>query len=189
MRHDETANNDHAWIARAKEGDMEAFEQLIRKYQKPIYYLCYRMTGAHQSADDLSQDTFIKAFFSLQRFQDGMSFYAWIRKIAVNSSLNYLKERKREEPLGVNEDRVTGNHNSPDPELPHEKLQRNRLEVKFREALEALPDNQRMVFILRVYENQSYQEIADSLDIPIGTVMSRLSRSRKKLKDMMAEYL
>ncbi len=182
-------NGDHKIILRAKDGDMDAFETLVKKYQKPIYSLCRRMTGEHQSADDLSQETFIKAYISLQKFKDGKSFFSWIRKIAFNNSLNYLKKRKREEPLGIREITVTENLNSSPQELPQDQLLRNGLEVKFKEALEALPLNQKTVFILRVFENLSYKAIADLLNIPPGTVMSRLSRSRKKLKTLLAEHL
>jgi len=182
-------NGDHKFILRAKDGDMEAFEILVKKYQKPVYALCRRMTGEHQSADDLSQETFIKAYISLQKFKDGKSFFSWIRKIALNNSLNYLKKRKREEPLGIREITVTENLNSSPQELPQEQLLRNGMEVKFKEALEALPIDQKTVFILRVFENLSYKAIADLLNIPQGTVMSRLSRSRKKLKTLLAEHL
>lgn len=176
-------------IALAKEGDMEAFESLVRKHQKSIYYLCHRMTGTHQSADDLSQEAFIKAYLSLSSFKDGMNFFTWIRKIAVNNSLNFLKANKREEFLGDNESRVPDNASSTDRELPQDKLQRNRLEQKFKEALNALPVKQRIIFILRFYENQSYEEISRTLDLPQGTVMSRLSRARKKLKALLADYM
>lgn len=176
-------------IALAKEGDMEAFESLVRKHQKSIYYLCHRMTGTHQSADDLSQEAFIKAYLSLSSFKDGMSFFTWIRKIAVNNSLNFLKANKREELLGDNESRVPDNASSADRELPQDKLQRNRLEQKFKEALNALPVKQRIIFILRFYENQSYEEISQILDLPKGTVMSRLSRARKKLKTLLADFM
>ena len=182
-------NGDHELILRAKDGDMDAFETLVKKYQRPVYALCRRMSGNHQSADDLSQETFIKAYVSLQKFKDGMSFFSWIRKIALNNSLNYLKKRKREEPLGIRETRVTKNLNSSPQELPQEQLQRNGMELKFKEALEALPLDQKTVFILRVFENLSYRAIADFLNIPPGTVMSRLSRSRKKLKTLLAEHL
>jgi len=168
-------------VSRAKEGDMEAFELLVKKFQHSIYYLCHRMTGAHQSADDLSQETFIKAYFALSRFRDGMNFYSWIRKIAVNASLNYLKAGKREEPLGERENLAS--------DLPQDELQRNQIEEKFQEALKALPPDQKTVFILRVFDNESYKNIAQLLNISEGTVMSRLNRARKKLKKAMADYL
>ena len=180
---------DSLLIRRAKDGDMDAFETLVRKYQKPIYALCRRMTGEHHSADDLSQETFIKAYLSLQKFKDEKSFFSWIRKIALNNSLNYLKKRKREEPLGIREMNTTENLNSSPQELPHEKLLRKNMEENFKEALEALPLDQKTVFILRVFENLSYKAIADLLNIPPGTVMSRLNRSREKLKILLIEYL
>jgi len=180
---------DNELILRAKNGDMDAFETLVIKYQKSIYALCRRMTGEHQSADDLSQETFIKAYLSLKKFKDGKSFFSWIRKIALNNSLNYLKIRKREEPLGIREARVTENLSSSPQELPQEQLLRNDMEVNFNKALETLPLDQKTVFILRVFENLSYKTIAELLNIPPGTVMSQLSRSRKTLKTLLAEYL
>jgi len=176
-------------ITRAKEGDMKAFEALIRKYEKSIYFLCHRMTNAHQAADDLAQDTFIKAYFSLHSFKDGMNFYTWIRKIAVNSTLNYLKSWKREEPLGENDTRISNKDSSQNPESPHQELRRHQMEQKFRAALKALPSDQRIVFILRTYEDLSYSDIARFLKIPQGTVMSRLNRARKTLKDLLSDYL
>lgn len=176
-------------ISRAKEGDMEAFEALIRKYGKNIYFLCHRMTHAHQSADDLSQETFIKAFFSLDKFKDGMNFYTWIRKIAVNTTLNYLHKRNREEPLGGRDERIPNIDSSSNQESPHEELQRNQLEQKFKDALEALPADQKVIFILRNYENLSYKEISQILKISLGTVMSRLNRARKRMRVFLSEYL
>ncbi len=188
MRQDENIS-EKKLIALAKEGDMEAFESLVRKYQKSIYYLCHRMTGAHQSADDLSQEAFIKAYISLSSFKDGMNFFTWLRKIAVNNNLNFIKVNKREELLGENDSLIPDDASSTNQELPQDKLQRNRLEHKFKEALMALPAKQRIIFILRFYENQSYEEISQILNIPKGTVMSRLNRARKKLKSLLAAYM
>ena len=175
-------------IVKAKQGDSRAYESLVKKYQKSIYFLCHRMTGAHQSADDLSQETFVKAFFALAKFKEELSFFAWIRRIAVNSTLNYLKIRKREQPLAEDIPGPAGN-----PGLhttkPEKRLELKRMEQTFHEALHSLPSDQRVIFILRVYEEQSYQEIADTLNIPHGTVMSRLSRARQKLKYAMSAYL
>ena len=176
-------------IVKAKRGDTKAFESLVRKYQKPIYYLCYRMTGAHQAADDLSQDVFIKAYFALSRFKEELNFFSWIRKIAVNRAINYLKVWKREKPMGGNDMRVSQNPDAPPQEMPEETYQRKQMEKTFKRALQELSAEQRAIFILKVYENQNYEQIAMTLDIPQGTVMSRLSRARQKLKNAMAEYL
>jgi len=187
--HQHENREDTMFISKAKTGDKEAFESLVRKYQKPIYYLCYRMTGAHQSADDLSQDTFVKAYFSLQSFNEGMNFFSWIRKIAVNTTLNFLKKWKKEIPMGEKEMRVANKQGAPAYDSPHDSLQRKQFEEKFKKALSNLPDDQRVIFVLKVYESQSYQQIARIMNIPHGTVMSRLSRARQKLKNEMAEYL
>jgi RNA polymerase sigma-70 factor (ECF subfamily) len=181
-------NEEQMLITMAKQGNVDAFETLVKRYQHSIYYLCRRMTGSHQSADDVSQETFIKAFFALGSFKDGMNFFTWIRKIAVNNSLNFIKASKREEPLGEGAENIPGN-SSLGQELPHEMLQKNQMERSFKIALKALPPDQKIVFILRVFEGQSYKEIAALLNISPGTVMSRLSRARKKLKESMVGYL
>lgn len=170
-------------ILRAQDGDGSAFEYLVKKYHRPIYQLCFSFTGAHQTADDLSQDTFIKAFYALDRFDIERSFYSWIRKIAVNASLNYLKRRKREMPL----DRDIGSSGA--NESPPAEMQKKRMYKHFHEALHSLPEDQKTIFILRTYEDLSYEEISELLKIPQGTVMSRLSRARNKLKAVMKEYL
>jgi RNA polymerase sigma-70 factor (ECF subfamily) len=189
MRQDEKIE-EMRLMAKAKEGDMEAFESLVRKYQQSIYYLCRRIAGTHQSADDLSQETFIKAYFALSKFKEGMNLYAWLRKIAMNNSLNYLKSAKREVPLDEQKSSV-GNEKSPahHPNGPQDRVQRDQAEQKFREAVDSLPADQKIVFILRFYENQNYREISRTLRIRHGTVMSRLGRARKKLKVLLADYL
>ncbi|MBN1224009.1 MAG: sigma-70 family RNA polymerase sigma factor [Candidatus Aminicenantes bacterium] len=187
--HQHDNSEDHMFIAKAKNGDREAFEALVRKYQKPIYYLCHRMTGAHQSADDLSQETFIKAYFSLHNFNEGMNFFSWIRKIAVNNAINFIKKWKREIPMGDKEMRVADKPGASEHDSPHANLQRKQMEEKFKKALSELPDDQRVIFVLKVYEDQSYYQIAQLMNIPQGTVMSRLSRTRHTLKNEMAEYL
>ena len=188
MKHNEK-NPEDMLIERAKKGDMEAFESLVIKYQQSLYYLCRRMTGAHQSADDLSQETFIKVYFSLPKFKDGMNFYTWIRKIAVNNCINYLKSQMREEPLDERGNRIPGNSSLTGQELPQDKVQRHHLEQKFKEALKTLPADQKIIFCLRFYEDLSYKEISQLLNLPNGTVMSRLNRTRKKLKAQMSGYL
>ncbi|MFC2157676.1 RNA polymerase sigma factor [Acidobacteriota bacterium] len=174
-------------ILKAKKGDHIAFEFLVHRYQKNIYHLCRNMTGAHQSADDLSQDTFVKAYFNINSFKDGMNFYSWIRKIALNNSLNYLKSRKREKPF--DENRISKKSNPSGSNPPQDKLIRKRMNEKFHDSLHTLPSDQKTIFILRVFENLSYETISKILKIPPGTVMSRLNRARKKLKSQMADYI
>jgi len=181
--------NDQELIVKAKEGNMEAFETLVRKYQRHIYVLCHRITGAHQTADDLSQETFIKAFLALPHFIDGHDFFSWIRKIAMNNCFNYLKKWKREKPLEKEENVARPNFLSSPNESPPDAAQRDEMEHKFKEVFKTLPPDQRIIFALRAFEDMSYAEISHALRIPPGTVMSRLNRARKKLKAHLAEYL
>jgi RNA polymerase sigma-70 factor (ECF subfamily) len=168
-------------VTEAKKGDLAAYETLVRMFQQKIYWLCRRMTGTHQAADDMTQETFIRAYFALPSFKDGMNFSSWVRRIAINASLNFLKARKREEPLGERDEAIAA--------LPQDELLKGEIEQKFREALEALPPDQRTVFVLRVYEGLSYRDMARTLGISIGTVMSRLNRARQKLKAALSVYL
>jgi RNA polymerase sigma-70 factor (ECF subfamily) len=169
-------------VLRAKEGDMDAFEHLIKAYQRPVYFLCLRMTGAPQAADDLAQESFIRAYGALSRFENGRDFYAWLRRIAVNACLNHLRAARREEPLGDREP-------VPYRDMPQDELLGREAERMFQEALGSLPSDQRSVFILRVFENMSYRDIARNLHLTEGTVMSRLSRARDKLRALLSGLL
>ena len=168
---------------------MDAFEDLVRKYQQRVYALCRRLTGAHQSADDLAQETFIKAYFALARFDAEWRLYPWLRRIALNTGLNYLKSRRRERPL---DEAALGPRRmpfSPPADGPEERLERAEFEERFERAVASLPSDQRSVFVLRFHEGLSYDEISRALDVPVGTVMSRLNRARQRLKDLLADSL
>ncbi|MBD3413777.1 MAG: sigma-70 family RNA polymerase sigma factor [Candidatus Aminicenantes bacterium] len=182
-------NEEQMLIANAKNGSIDAFETLVRKHQKSIYYLCWRMTGAHQSADDLSQETFVKAYLALSRFKEKLSFFSWLRKIAINSSLNYLKKREKEVPLDERMQLKTSNTDSHNPNSPANQLRMNELDTKLMDSMEKLPAEQRSVFVLKVFEGMKYKEISDHLNIPLGTVMSRLNRARERLKSSLSGFL
>jgi RNA polymerase sigma-70 factor (ECF subfamily) len=182
-------SNDQDLIAKAKQGNMDAFESLVRKYQRMVYFLCHRITGAHQTADDLSQETFLKAFVALPHFIDGHDFYSWIRRIALNNCFNFLKKWKREGSLENEERLARPNFLSSPSESPSRAAERGEMEARFNEGFRALPADQRVVFALRAFENMSYEEIARALHIPAGTVMSRLNRARKKLRAHMEKFL
>jgi RNA polymerase sigma-70 factor (ECF subfamily) len=166
---------------------MDAFETLVRTYQQRIYALCRRLTGAHQSADDLAQDTFIKAYYALERFDADWPLYPWLRRIAVNSALNYLKVRGRERSI---DDASLGPRAVPaaaPADDPEERLEQAEFRARLDRAVETLPPDQKSVFVLRFHESLSYEEISRALDLPLGTVMSRLNRARQKLKDLLDE--
>lgn len=178
---------DAVLVGKAQQGDMDAFESLVRKYQQRVYGLCRRLTGAHQSADDLAQETFIKAYFALARFDAQWPLYPWLRKIAVNAGLNYLKARGRERPL---DEGSLGGRRAPsasEGDDPEERLEQAEFQARLDWAVESLPADQKSVFVLRLHESMSYEEIARTLGLPLGTVMSRLNRARQKLKELLAD--
>jgi RNA polymerase sigma-70 factor (ECF subfamily) len=178
-----------ALIRRAQEGDMDAFESLVRNYQGVIYALCRRLVGVHQAADDLAQEAFIKAYFSLSRFDTARPFYPWLRRIAANGAFNYLKSRKREFRLDESVAADPPKAFSAESSRPEEKAVRAEFEERFNRALESLPDDQRSVFVLRHFEDMSYREISRALGLPNGTVMSRLNRARRRLRTLLADFL
>lgn len=178
---------DAVLVRNAQQGDMAAFESLVRRYQHRVYALCRRLTGAHQSADDLAQETFVKAYFALSRFDVRRPLYPWLRRIAVNAGLNYLKARDRERPL---EDGSSGGRKGPvaaRDDDPVERLESAEFRARLDRAVESLPADQKGVFVLRLHEGLSYEEIGRELDLPLGTVMSRLNRARQRLKALLAD--
>ncbi|MCU0645691.1 MAG: sigma-70 family RNA polymerase sigma factor [bacterium] len=168
-----TDNDDLKWIRKAMLGNHRAFEKLVLKYQQRIYFTVRKIVLDHDDADDIVQDTFVKTYQNLHRFDEHYPFYPWLRRIALNTTLNHQAKahRKKESILDDDEfDHIESEHENP--------LQ----------AMEQLPLDQRMVFILRTNDELSYEEIGEQLEISTGTVMSRLSRARAKLKEILQPY-
>jgi len=174
-------DSDDYLIKRAKKGDSRAFDKLIVRYQKKIYYMAIKMVMNHQDADDVTQETFIKAYKNLHTFKEGYKFYVWLYRIATNTAINLIKKRKY---VGNSLDSLIENNGYvlPETETPYRSFEENELKGLVKTALNNISPEARAVFLLRTSEGMSYQEIADILDISIGTVMSRLNRTREKLK-------
>jgi RNA polymerase sigma-70 factor (ECF subfamily) len=175
-------------IKRAKRGDKTAFGQLVRNFQKPVYSLVWRFVRDHDAADDLTQEAFIRAYQALDSFIEGKSFRNWIFTIASNLAINSLRRRKREQPLDQAIPESLQEDSRPSSN-PHNQAVASSLKDKIDQAVEKLPEEFKTVFILRIYEDMSYAEIAETLRIESGTVMSRLSRARAKLREMLKDYL
>jgi RNA polymerase sigma-70 factor (ECF subfamily) len=164
-------------IRRVREGDRAAFNQLVLKYRSRVMGVAARMIGERAEAEDLAQDVFVKVFRSLRDFDGRSLFSTWLYRIAANHCLNYRKRKSRErrltEAMKVLEPlRIDG------PATPHALLERRQLNTLLEKAIEALPEVQRIVLILRDMEGLSYEEIADCLGVELGTVRSRLHRAR-----------
>jgi RNA polymerase sigma-70 factor, ECF subfamily len=173
-------------LVQAQGGNLFAFEQVVRRYQRRVYAVAYRIVGRHDVADDVAQDAFIRAHRSLAGFDATRPFGPWIFRIAANLAINHVRSpESREEGL------PEGHAETPAPAGtgPLEGVLEREAKAVLDAALEQIPADQRAVFVLRVVEELSYREIADALGISIGTVMSRLSRAREKLREALVPYL
>jgi RNA polymerase sigma-70 factor (ECF subfamily) len=179
--------DDQTLIAKAQEGDLYSFDLLVKRYQRKVYSLAYRMVKNHDAADDLAQETFIKAYLSIKSFKLGYAFYTWLYRICMNLSINYLKRQK----LVIPESRFEGESSPLETQATNEDplslLVKREQETKTEHAINLLPPKYKAVFVLRVYEDLSYEEIAQTLKISLGTVMSRLFRARERLQALLKD--
>ena len=178
------------YVRKSLSGDAKAFEWIIRKYQKRLYFTVLQVVMNHEDADDILQDTFIKAYTKLDTYNESFPFYPWLYRIAINTSLNHQKKKARLRAISL--DDLDGNGQQADlAESPTQMFDTEGTELvaKLKAALGKIPYEQRTVFILRVNDGLSYQEISETMDISMGTVMSRLSRARDKLRILLEEYV
>lgn len=159
-----------AFTIALKEGSKEAFCRIMDMYKDRIYGIAYRVTGSAQDAEDILQETFLKLWKFRQDINTEGELYPWIKRVALNMSIDYRRKKKREDK------RIEENM-----EQPQEKINTNVQEQVTQLALDSLDEDKRSVFLLRVIGGYSYQEIAQRLGLSIGTVMSRLHRARKEL--------
>ncbi len=172
-------------LRKAAGGNLFAFEEIVRRYQRRVYGVALRIVRRHDVADDVAQESFIRAWRALASFDLARPFGPWICRIAANLAVNHVRSpRAREEGLPEGHDEQP----SPAADALEGVLDAEARAVLGR-ALLALPAEQRAVFVLRVHEELSYKEIAETLELSIGTVMSRLSRAREKLREALAPYL
>ena len=174
-------DSDEKLMLRAKEGDMAAFELLVKRYMKRAYFLLLGFTGDPEGSWDLSQEGFVKVFKSLKRFNPQYRFYPWFYKILKTLALNYLRSRKRE--TDISNPIPDSSYN---PEIIRERNERKDTVWK---AIWELDPGEREIIILKHFQGLSYKEIAQALDCPLGTVMSRLFYARKKLKEKVERWL
>jgi RNA polymerase sigma-70 factor (ECF subfamily) len=180
--------SDDELIARAQKGDLRSFDVLVRRYQKRIYFVAYRMVKNHDAADDVAQETFINAYSAIKSFKLGHSLYTWLYRICMNLSINYLKRQKFVIPESHFDEESKPLEKAAAGSDPGELLESKELESRIEKAVDSLPPKYKAVLVLRIYEDLSYQEIAQTLKISIGTVMSRLFRARERMQEMLKEY-
>lgn len=176
----EVNENEIELVTRAQGGDRNAFSELVRLHSQGVLNIIFRMCGNAQTAEDAAQETFIRAWSHLGSFRVDASLRNWLYRIALNTATDMLRKEKHILPGDVDDLHLTDP--GPGPEALFLQEERTAL---VQQAIQALPDASRAVLVLKEYEGLSYQEIADALDIPIGTVMSRLNYARGSLKEKL----
>ena len=194
----ETSPNDAAQdltlVQRAQNGDYTAYDELVRRYQERVYATVYHMTSNHEDAGDLTQETFIKGFTALKSFKGDSSFYTWVYRIAVNKTINFIKQRKNRTHLSLNDmDFNAENHpdmvNMVSEKTPRRDAGLNELQEKLNDAMQKLSPMHRLVVTLHDVQGLPHEEIATIMDCNIGTVRSRLFYARQQMQAYLSDYL
>ncbi len=189
----ESAHEEDAELLRAViGGDATAYRGLVEKYQGRVYGMVYGMLRNREDALDVTQDAFVKAYNKLDAFRLESSFYTWLYRIAMNLAIDLLRKRKRRGTTSFDEQIAARDEDGGISEMhhgdsPRKALERKQLYQRIMDAMEKLPEDQREVVLLREVEGLSYKEISEVMEIPEGTVMSRLFYARKKLQKLLAD--
>lgn len=184
---------DQDLVRRVQQGDKAAFDLLVIKYQHRIVHLVNRYVKDPSEAQDVAQDSFIKAYKALGDFRGDSAFYTWLYRIAINTAKNYLLSRsRRHTDYEVDMLDAEQTENAPqlkDIETPEHQLMNDQIVAVIKSAIERLPEEMRIAITLREFEGMSYEEIAEAMDCPIGTVRSRIFRAREAIDEKLNPLL
>jgi RNA polymerase sigma-70 factor, ECF subfamily len=191
------ADEDHESVSACQKGDVDAFEFLVKKYQKKMLNIAYRMTGDYEEACEIVQEAFLSAYLAIKKFREEARFATWLYGITVNHAKNRMKQtqsRSRYEVPSLDDPVETGNgqlaYDPPSEEVPIvEHLEKKEIQAKVQECINSLDDEYREVLVLRDIQGFSYEEIRGTLMIPDGTVKSRLFRARDAMKNCLARVI
>jgi len=184
---------DHELVQKVQQGDKSAFDHLVRKYQSKIISLVNRYVKDPNEAQDVAQEAFIKAYRALGNFRGDSAFYTWLYRIAINTAKNYLVSRARrysESEVDVTEAEQV--YNAPQLkglDTPDQDLQNDEIVEAISSAMEKLPEEMRNAIMLREFEGMSYEEIAQAMECPVGTVRSRIFRAREAIDKKLQPLL
>ena len=194
MQETQADDSDMALIRRVQDGDVAAFDHLIRKYRERLFSIIYNMTSNREDAADLTQEAFIKAFSSINRFKGKSSFFTWLYRIGVNTALSHLKKNRMRRFFSF-ENLHEEVHSSDILEVLSVKMNSEKsslakeLQEKLNEALQKLSPKHRAVVVLYEIEGLSHQEISDIVGCSVGTVRSRLHYAKQQLQVFLKEYI
>ncbi|WP_415880549.1 RNA polymerase sigma factor RpoE [Methylomonas sp. TEB] len=188
-----TEDLDQELVRRVQQGDKSAFDLLVIKYQHKIVHLVNRYVKDPSEAQDVAQDSFIKAYRALGDFRGDSAFYTWLYRIAINTAKNYLLSRSRRHfDYEIDVQDAEQVENAPqlrDIETPENLLMNEQIVAVIKSAIERLPEEMRIAITLREFEGMSYEEIAEAMDCPIGTVRSRIFRAREAIDQKLNPLL
>ncbi|HHY36304.1 MAG TPA: sigma-70 family RNA polymerase sigma factor [Firmicutes bacterium] len=182
--------SDAELVRRCRQGQQAAFAELVERYEKKVYNLAYRMLGDGEEARDLAQEAFLKAYYALPDFRGESTFSTWLYRITTNLCLDVLRRRKNniafslDEPLQT-EKGALARQLPAEGEGPEGIVERQELRQLIQRLIDTLPPEQRLVLVMREFQDLTYEEIAAALQCSLGTVKSRLSRARRALKEKL----
>ena len=184
---EQAKDTDKQLVARVQKGDKRAFDMLVLKYQYKVHAIISRYIKDFDEVNDVSQEAFIKAYRALAKFRGESQFYTWLYRIAVNTAKNYLVARNRRPPASdvdaADADYYEGGDRLRDIASPENLLYRDELEAVVDSAIKDLPEDLRTAVTLREFEGLSYEEIAEVMGCPVGTVRSRIFRAREAIDE------
>ena len=193
MSNESQAASDQVLVKRVQAGDKQAFDLLVKQYQHKIIGLISRYVYDQHEAMDVAQEAFIKAYRALPGFRGDSAFYTWLYRIAINTAKNHLVSRSRRPPdvdVDVDDAHYIGNGSElRDLDTPERALYRDELERVVKTTLDRLPEDLRVALTLREFEGMSYEDIANVMDCPVGTVRSRIFRAREAIDKEIAPLL
>jgi|LSQX01.1.fsa_nt_gb RNA polymerase sigma-70 factor (ECF subfamily) len=182
-------------VERARRGDGAAFGQLVDEYKDKIYNYVSRMLNDPYEAEDVTQEAFLRAYRSLPRFRGASSFHTWLYRIASNLAIDVVRKRKRQEPTYSLDEPMESDDGEYEREIPddsgspEDKSTTRETRVAVRRAIMELPEKLRDVMILYELQGETYEDIAEILNVPLGTVKSRLFNARNRLKDSLEQLV
>lgn len=185
---------DHDLIEATKNGDEDAFAEIVNRYRNPLINYLYRFLYDYEEAVDLAQETFVRVYFALERYHTEYAFSTYIYRIASNLAISEIRKRKRRKTLSLTglfqyDDEETREYQPQDEKpLPNEEIMENEQRKIIEKAISALPDRYRAPIILRDVEGKTYEEVANILQLGLGTTKSRISRARKLLREKLEHY-
>ncbi len=184
------SDNDQQLVTRVQKGDKRAFDLLVLKYQHKIVSLVSRYVHDNHEAEDVAQESFIRAYRALRDFRSESAFYTWLYRIAINTAKNHLATRHRRPPnsdIEIEDAELQGGHNQlRETASPEGLLMRDELEQVVNRTIRELPEELRAAITLREYDGLSYEEIAEIMECPVGTVRSRIFRAREAIDQRIA---